>query len=261
LAAQDRDGDGLRDEVVACAERTLSAPLVRVEYSREVSFAWPKERLPKHRTGGVLRPVGRLIRAGGRAAGRAAWRRWGPDAEPGHLTAEGLIEPPLRRYMVDFGSYAEIYKDGARWGGRSGRSLAMLTPWPPDRQVHLWWLLDVLRGTAGCVLEGEEALRDVPCRRLAVSADLERASALVPGGLTVPSVDRVEDLRALPLTVWIDGRHVRRVRFGEHGPASSTLTLDLLDFDPGVAAEELDWERLPTFRSPEEAAAVRDARR
>jgi hypothetical protein len=237
----------------------MSAPLVRVECNRELSFVWPKEPLPARRTGGVLRPVGKLLRAGGKAAGRAAWRRWGPDSEPGHLTAQGLIEPPLRRYMIDFGSYAEIYIDRSRWGGRSGRRLATLTPWPPDRQIHILWLLDVLRGAGDCVLEGEEALRDVPCRRIAVSADLERASALVPEGLAVPSVERVEDLRALPLTAWIDGRHVRRVRFSEHGPTSSTLTLDLLDFDPGVAAEDLDWGRLPTFRSPEEAASVKEA--
>lgn len=63
-----------------------------------------------------------------------------------------------------------------------------------------------------------------------------------------PPVDRFEQLRALPVTVWIDGQHVRRIRFAR-GPASRQLTtLDLWAF--GVPAGDLDWSRLPTFRSP-----------
>ena len=154
--------------------------------------------------------------------------------------------------MIDFGSYAEVYKDGTRWGGRSGRRLATLDPWPPDAQIDLWWLLDALRGTVDAMLEGEEMLHGVATRRIAARIDLARASALAPGGLRVPSVDSFEDLATLRFTVWLGDDHIRRVRFTEGGQASSTLTLDLVEFDPGEG--DLDWDRLPTFRSPEEAS-------
>jgi hypothetical protein len=246
--------DELRDEVVACAERTLSAARVRVELERQWRFTWPQKQHPPRRRGGLLRPVGKLARTAGKAAGKAAWRRLAKDADPGHLSAEGIIEPPARRHMIDFGSFAEIYKDGTRWGGRSGRPIATLDPWPPERQIDLWWLLEALRGATDTNVEGEETLHGTPCRRIATRVDLERASALAPDGLHVPSVERFEELKALPVTVWIDGQHVRRVRFREGDVASSTWTLDLVDFD--VAEDDLDWDRLPTFRSPEEAAYV-----
>jgi hypothetical protein len=244
--------DQLRDEVVGCAERTLSVAQVRIEFSRDMRFAWPQDRHRSPRRGGLLRPVGRAIKAVGKAAGKAAWRRWMDDRELGHLTAEGVIEPPARRHMIDFGSYAEVYMDGKRWGGRSGRPIATLDPWPPDRQIDLWWLLDVLRGTTDATMEGEETLHGARCRRVAAQVDLARASAHAPDGLHVPSVERFEQLSALPITVWIDDQHVRRVRFREGDSASSTLTLHLVEFEPGLG--DLDWERLPTFRSPEEAA-------
>lgn len=77
---------------------------------------------------------------------------------------------------------------------------------------------------------------------------MERASAATEGGLWPPPVERFEQLRALPLTVWIDGQYVRRIRF-EHGvPVRHLTTLDLWEF--GVPVENLDWSRLPAFRSP-----------
>src|SRR5436190_5260577 len=245
-------GDQLSDEVVACAERTLAFPRARIELSRDWRFMWPDRAHPPRRHGGLLRPLGKLAKAAAKQAGKAAWRHWAKDHDPGHLTAEGVIEPPARRHMIDFGSYAELYKDGKRWGGRSGRPIATLDPWPPDRQIDLWWLLDVLRGATDASLEREEVLHGTTCRRLAVRVDLARASTLAPSGLHVPSVERFEELNALPVTVWIDGEHVRRVSFTEGDTTSSTLTLDIVGFDPATGA--LDWERLPTFRSPEEAA-------
>jgi hypothetical protein len=245
---------GLAGEVVACAERTLSVPRAGIELSRGWKFSWPQDRHTVRRRGGLLRPVGRLAKTAGKAAGKAAWRRWTEGHDPSHLSAEGLIEPAARRHMIDFGSYAEVYKDGKRWGGRSGRSLATLDPWPPDHQIDLWWLLDALRGTTAARAEGEEALHGARCRRIAAQVDLARASALRDEGLRVPSVERFEDLNDLRFTVWIDALHIRRVVFREGDETSSTLTLDLTGFEP--EANDIDWERLPTFRSPEEAAYI-----
>src|SRR4051812_30841878 len=105
----------LRDEVVACAERTLASPRARVELCRDLSFAWPKDRRRGGRRGGLLRPLGKLAKATGKAAAKAAWRHWAEGRDPGHMCAEGVIEPPERRHMLDFGHYAELYKDGKRW--------------------------------------------------------------------------------------------------------------------------------------------------
>jgi hypothetical protein len=241
------DPTELRDEVLACAGRTVTVERARFELTREMSVNWPDDVRRQRRSGGLLRPVGRLAKTAGKAAATAAWRHWTDDL-PGHLTGEGVVEPPARRYMLDFGAYAELYKDGQRWGGVAGQPVGTRDPSPSDRQLDLWWLLDAPRGTIEATLEGREALHGTTCRRLAVSVDLARASALAPGGMRVPSVQRFEELAALPLTVWIDGEHVRRVRFTEGDVAATTLTLDLVELDPGVG--DLDWDRFPAFRTP-----------
>jgi hypothetical protein len=110
-------------------------------------------------------------------------------------------------------------------------------------------------GCSGCspdatdaALEGTDTLHGTLCQRLAAHVDLARASAASGEGLRPPLVERFEDLGAMPVTVWIDGQHIRRIRF-EHGPPAQHLTtLDLWEF--GVPAGDLDWSRLPTFRSP-----------
>ena len=64
---------------------------------------------------------------------------------------------------------------------------------------------------------------------------------------------------ASALTTWVDGEHVRRVRFAEtaaseppRGQAKLTVTkertIDLWDY--GVSLEDVDWTRLPDFRAP-----------
>jgi hypothetical protein len=235
----------LRDEVLACAERTLAAPSARIEFCRDWSFEWQMDRRRGRRRGGLLRPLGRLAKATGKAVLRVAWRRLSGGKRPGHMCAEGFIEPPVRRHMIDFGAFAEVRKEGKRWGGASGRPIATLDPWPPDRQIDLWWLLDVLRGTAAATVEGEETLYGVSCRRVGARVDLSRTPTAA-----VPSVERFEDLLALPITVWIDGEHVRRVQFTEGDTPSSTLTVNIPELDPPVS--DLDWNRLPTFRTAAE---------
>jgi hypothetical protein len=62
---------------------------------------------------------------------------------------------------------------------------------------------------------------------------------------------RFEDLLSLPIEVWVDESHVRRIRF-EH--KDQVDTVELWDF--GTPMDGLDWTRLPTFRSPEEADSL-----
>jgi hypothetical protein len=73
----------------------------------------------------------------------------------------------------------------------------------------------------------------------------EGAVSASEDGLRTPPAGRFEELRALPVSVWIDADHVRRIEF-EH--ESRQLMLELWDF--GVSTDEFDWSRLPTFRSP-----------
>jgi hypothetical protein len=98
---------------------------------------------------------------------------------------------------------------------------------------------------------GLDELRGTACRHLYATADLSKASRETPGGLAVRSLGRFEDLLVMPVEVWIDSARVRRVRFtGEH----RVETVELWDF--GIPLDGLDWTRLPTFRSPAEAAWV-----
>ena len=202
----------------------------------------------RRRRGGLVPLLAKLawsvVKVGWRVATRDAFHF-------GHMQAKGIVEPVTGRWMIDFGSFAQI-NDGQRlFGGRSGRSLATLSPFPnTGRSGDMLWMLRVLLGTVDASAEGEDTLHGTRCERLAVRIDLEKASAATSSGLRVPQVDSFEELRALPATVWIDGKHIRRVQLDkiEH----RNLMLEL--WDCGIATDQFDWSRLPTFRSPGEAA-------
>lgn len=193
-----------------------------------------------------------------RLVGKAVWERVSGGAEFGHGAAEGFLEPTAGRYMIDYGSYAEICAEGVTFGGRSGRSLQTLNP-SSRQEGDVLWLLRLLPGTTDARLEGAETLRGASCREYTVSADVARAAAAA-GRTGLPAPSGVDPGRppALVLTVWIDGQHIRRVRFEDRAPkdlkapqggsTAKVLTLELWDF--GVPVQELDWSRLPNFRTP-----------
>jgi len=222
--------------------RTLAAGAARIELVAEQIFDWPQ--MPRRRRGGLLRPVGRLAKAAGKLLLKAATR----THDFRHVSSEGVVDFAGRRYMLDHGSYAQLYAGGRHWDGRSGRPLATLPP-EEDKLPTPLWLLDILAGLTAATDEGTEDVRGTSCRRFAATVDLSRASKATPGGVAVPKLARFEELLALPVTVWIDDAHVRRVRY-DYGFLKETV--ELWDFD--VRPEDLDWTRLPTFRSPSEAA-------
>jgi hypothetical protein len=238
-------------EIVACAERTLAAPSARVELHLELKFpqdAWTPLRGWR----------GRVLRLAVKAANLLVKLWWKHSTRrreaarglaAGQLVGEGIAEPARGRYMIDYGSYAELHAEGETFSGRSGLPLQRLHSRRESGRVgDVLWLLRLPAGATDASVEGNDTLHGAVCRRLAAKADMARASAASEQGLAPPPVDRFEDLRALPVTVWIDGQHVRRVRFEQTGPASASMTLDLWAF--GAPAGELDWSRLPTFRSP-----------
>jgi hypothetical protein len=220
--------------------------------SAKVAFdwGWNTQRVNpprRRRRGGLLRVLFLPIKLTFRMAWSAAMggRRFG------ELSAKGILEPATGRYMIDYGSYAEIYKDGERFGGRSGRYLSTLRPWPPGaNDTDMLWLLRLMLGAIEAVEEADAVLHATNCKKLDVRIDVAKASMATDEPLPAPAVDRFQLLRALPGTVWIDTEHVRRVEFADLG--SRHLALEL--WDVGLAIEEYDWSRLPTFRSPSEAA-------
>ena len=245
--SSERPVDALR----RARERTLAAGSARIALSTE--YTWSLPALPRRRRGGVLRPVLNVAKA----AGKRAWRLAARSAH--RLEAEGVLDLRGRRFMLDYGSYARLSAGGRQWSGRSGQLLSTL---PSDRDVldgAPLWLLDLLAGAVDARDEGSNDVRGTRCRHLAVTADMSVASRATPGGLTIRTAigtsATFEDLLALAVAVWLDDAHIRRVRFAsEH----STETLELWDF--GTPVDDLDWTRLPTSRSPKEAARVARAR-
>jgi hypothetical protein len=235
------------DVLAQARERTLTAATARIALSLEHTWALPPRS--RRRQGGVLRPVTSVAKAAGRRLQQAATHRFG------HQAAEGVVDVRGRRCMLDYGSFAQLYAGGRRWDGRSGRLLSTLPSEEPEPPTPLW-LLDLLTGFTAPTDEGDEEVRGAPCRRMAATVDLSRASEATAGGLAVPALKRFDDLLALTVEVCVDGEHVRRVRFRSE---QRTDTLELWDF--GVSLDELDWSRLPAFRSPNEAAAVAEGRR
>jgi hypothetical protein len=94
--------------------------------------------------------------------------------EFGHLIGEGVAEPARGRYMVDFGSFAELHAGGTTYGGRSGRSVQMMRPVPDLGQAgDVLWLLRTLPGVTDAAVEGTDTLHGTVCRRLAAHVDME----------------------------------------------------------------------------------------
>jgi hypothetical protein len=234
-------------EIIACTRTTWAEPSARIAHRSHFEVTRTEPRASPG-------PVGRLVVL----AGKALWERVSGGADVRHAAAEGFLEPAARRYMLDFGWYAEIGADGVTFGGRSGRSLQGLRP-SSKHEGDVLWLLELLAGTTDARLEETETLRGTPCRKHALHVDVARAAAA--GGRTElppPSGLNSTQPPVLELTVWIDGRHIRQVRFVDRLPkdrqpghpvsGGKVLTLEIWDF--GVAVQKLDWSRLPTFRSP-----------
>jgi hypothetical protein len=158
--------------------------------------------------------------------------------------SEGVIDLRARRYMIDFGAYAELYADGRQWGGRSGRSLASLSPDTKHVRETPWRLLDLVGAIRAAHEIDREEIRGEICTRFTADVATDRLTTTLPAGwLDDPAGPRLE--------VWIAEHYVRRVRVHAE---QRTQTLELWDI--GTPTDALDWARLPTFRSDERADAA-----
>ncbi len=233
------------EAIAAARERTLAERSARIELVVELDWA-SVAQMPRKRRGGLSRPVISVAKRVFKIATR--------NVDLGRISAEGVADFAGRRSMLDAGSFARLHADGKEWSGRSGRPLHTLPAEAQERPTALW-LVDLLAGVTGATDAGQAEVRGVSCRCLHATVDVSRASAATPGGVAVPEVPRFEDLLAFPVEVCIDDRHVRRIRVRL---AKRIETLESWDF--GVALDDLDWTRLPTFRSPGEAAELARAR-
>jgi hypothetical protein len=230
LAAAEPAGDATAvREVVARAKSTLAAPSARLEFRLDTDIVRP-ERQGRHRPG----PVGKLVRL----AARAAWQRIAPGVDAAsmrdafmHQAGKGFLEPAADRYLIDYGSYAEMAIGGKRFGGASGHPLQARHEWHRERAQRddPLGLLRLLQDVTVARHVGQAAVRGTPCRMVEVRA------------------------RSAEFTVWIDDEHIRRIESearasDEHASVSRRETLELWDF--GVAVDSLDWSRLPSFQTP-----------
>lgn len=222
-------------------DRTTATGTARITCATDHNWAVPE--MPAQPRRG---PVQRAIRGAGKAAGKGLWRVVTRGADFRHQSAEGIIDFTGRRFMIDYGSYAVLQVDGQQWSGRSGRPLSTL-PASASRVGSPLWLIDLLGGLTDAVDQGSEEIEGNTWRHWTVTADLAAASAVLPHGMPSPASNRFEDLHQQSLGVWADATHLRRIRFVDD-TRSETVTFS----DFGSELEDLDWDRLPTFCSPEE---------
>ena len=155
--------------------------------------------------------------------------------------------------MVDFGSFATMVVGDEAWSGRSGRPIATL-PRDAASKMGPLWLFDIARGTIDVASAGQEVVRGQTCRRVLLHADLGRAAAAAGIDLGLPlDAASYAELGRVPVYAWVDrDGEIKRLR--HEGKAGLSLTVDVLEFGADVPG---DWSRLPTFRSPDEAAQIR----
>jgi len=218
------------DELRAADARTRAAGNARAVFA----FGWKlpaREQVPRR---GPLAFIGN-------AADRVALRFLKATFLHRHV-CEGVLDLPGRRYMLDHGEYAEVHMHGRRWAGRSGSELSTLRP---DRGAFPspLWLVDILSRATHATFAGGEVVRGTPCRRVRATLDL-RDGPPAGAAASSPSLAGIESLHAVPVDVWLDGAHVRRIRLASpHYEEAMEL------WSVGAVPDDLDWTRLPTFRT------------
>ena len=227
------DSDGALTELIACASRTLAAESARIEIRADTDLG----RDPVPARGRPLRSRPGLLGRLTRRAARAALGRVAPHSDIAemremwlHQFGAGFVAPAARRYLIDFGGFAQARVDGKRYSGLSGEPLGPRyeNQLKPTRRGDPLHALGRLQRATAARWAGTERVRWTTCRvaKATVGAD--------------------------EFTVWLDGQRVQRFQTvergsGQYASATRTETVELWDF--GVPVDELDWTRLPTFRS------------
>jgi hypothetical protein len=164
-------------------------------------------------------------------------------AVEGPMSATGLMEFTPLRFMMDFGHYAVIGRDGREWKGRSGRDTASLRG---ARQSHgqPTWLMALAGGIVEAAEQESTPADGAPLRCYAAIADLQRAAARSRVDLALPPRRTLADLSKLDLGICVDESHIRRVAFADGFVA---VSVEITEFG---ASPPSAWDRLPDLETP-----------
>lgn len=224
--------------VLSALDQTVAARSARITTRTDQSWALPP--MPgRQARGPVATAAIGLGRTAGKAVGKTILRLVPEGADPRHLVGQGVLDLGGRRSMTDYGSYAVLQVGSQQWSGRSGRALQTLPSSPPRIPSPLW-LIDLVVGVTAAVDWGIDEVDGQRWRHLKVNASLAEASSRHPDGMASPARRRYEDLLELPLEVWLDDDHLRRISFVDDRRTESVTLVE-----PGVDTEGLDWSRLP----------------
>lgn len=215
---------GAVEAIADAASRTRAAGTARIMWLRGARDISLSPEPPSLRSTGLLFPLVRLA-------------RWVVRNEAAARGAEGVIDFTGRRYMIDLGGYAVLHADGRQWSGASGRRLGALLAEKPRGMVPLW-LPNLLDGVRAATEVGVETVRGASCRHFQADVDPSHASSVLSDD------DWPRDSIERPVDVWIDDAHVRRITAWAQ---ARVQTLELWDF--GLSVQQLDWTRLPAFRT------------
>jgi hypothetical protein len=232
-------------DVAACARTTLAEPGARMGVQVVIGLPGVEtaDTPPDQRRGGASGLARRLL--------------GGLVHQGTHIAGEGFAEPAGRRYLIDAGPLGGfVCRAGAVDQGRHGWRVP-----PPGAEsdqvtvMHWLWPLWALTGTVSARAVGAETVRGVPCQQLIADTDLARAVAAGGDGWPASFRPGPQAPTTAALAVWIDGGHVRRVRYSEPaggqvrpvspGPADQGSTVEVELWDFGAAVAPLDWSRFP----------------
>jgi hypothetical protein len=206
-------------------ERTVRSGPAAFDYALEPRNGGASKLLPA-----ILKTLSKFSEADMRAAS-------------GTITATGVMEFEPPRYLMDFGHYAVIGREGREWKGRSGRDLASLRAAPQSHGQPTW-----LVALAGGVVEAIEQKRptdDGAERCYDAIADLRRAGARSEMDLALPPRRTLDELARLDVRLCVDDNRLRRVTFTD---SYVVVSVELTAF--GVKPPST-WDRLPELRTPQ----------
>lgn len=133
------------------------------------------------------------------------------------------------------------------WTGAPGEWIDRLSAKTASAYQPLW-LLNLLRGVVDAEERGVDFLHGQRCTHFGAQADLLRAADALAYEMALPplGVSQLQELKEIPVEVWIDGEgYVRRARHTAAG-GTNVLTVDLTEF--GISLPS-DWSRLPSGKA------------
>lgn len=247
--------ESARSQVVEALERTFESGSARLQLRFE--SRWPDDfcASPFRSAGETGDPVARrLWRWLGAVALRAfIWGsrrvmdRWSKTAAQPQL---GVIDFAAHRCMygpVKVSKEREeavLVVEDRYWSGAPGEEIDRLSVKTASAYQPLW-LLNLLRGVVDAEERGADFLHGQTCAHFGAQVDLLRAAdgLAYDVALPPPGVNQLQELKKIPVEVWIDGDgYVRRARHTAAG-GTSVLTLDLTEFGISLPC---DWSRLPS---------------